>query len=71
MSALLLAYWFGTMTGIAFGGIYGTAVATIGMLSVCAYVLAMDAFGPIADNAGGIVEMSQAPEDVRKAHGRP
>ncbi|MFY9750554.1 MAG: sodium-translocating pyrophosphatase [Methanoregula sp.] len=65
-AALLLAYQFGTMTGIAFGGIYGTAVATIGMLSVCAYVLAMDAFGPIADNAGGIVEMSQAPEDVRK-----
>ncbi len=65
-AALLLAYQCGTMTGIAFGGIYGTAVATIGMLSVCAYVLAMDAFGPIADNAGGIVEMSQAPEDVRK-----
>jgi K(+)-stimulated pyrophosphate-energized sodium pump len=33
---------------------------------VCAYVLAMDSFGPIADNAGGIVEMSQAPESVRK-----
>jgi K(+)-stimulated pyrophosphate-energized sodium pump len=65
-SALLLAYQCGLMTGIPYGGIYGTAVATIGMLSVCAYVLAMDAFGPIADNAGGIVEMSQAPEDVRK-----
>ena len=65
-AALLLAYQCGTMTGIQYGGIYGTAVATIGMLSVCAYVLAMDAFGPIADNAGGIVEMSQAPEEVRK-----
>ncbi len=65
-AALLIAYQCGTMTGITYGGIYGTAVATIGMLSVCAYVLAMDAFGPIADNAGGIVEMSQAPEDVRK-----
>jgi K(+)-stimulated pyrophosphate-energized sodium pump len=65
-AALLIAYECGTMTGIQYGGIYGTAVATIGMLSVCAYVLAMDAFGPIADNAGGIVEMSQAPEAVRK-----
>jgi K(+)-stimulated pyrophosphate-energized sodium pump len=65
-AALLLSYTCGSMTGIPFGGIYGTAVATIGMLSVCAFVLAMDAFGPIADNAGGIVEMSQAPEDVRK-----
>ncbi|OPY37483.1 MAG: K(+)-stimulated pyrophosphate-energized sodium pump [Methanoregula sp. PtaU1.Bin051] len=65
-AALLFSYWCGTMTGIANGGIYGTAVATIGMLSTCAYVLAMDTFGPIADNAGGIVEMSQAPESVRK-----
>jgi K(+)-stimulated pyrophosphate-energized sodium pump len=65
-AALLLSYWFGSQSGIAFGGLYGTASATIGMLMVCAYVLAMDSFGPIADNAGGIVEMSQAPESVRK-----
>ncbi|MEN6442347.1 MAG: sodium-translocating pyrophosphatase [Methanoregula sp.] len=64
--SLLVSYWFGTMSGVAFGGLYGTAAATIGMLMVCAYVLAMDSFGPIADNAGGIVEMSQAPESVRK-----
>jgi K(+)-stimulated pyrophosphate-energized sodium pump len=64
--SLLVSYWFGTMSGIEYGGLYGTAAATIGMLMVCAYVLAMDTFGPIADNAGGIVEMSQAPEDVRK-----
>jgi K(+)-stimulated pyrophosphate-energized sodium pump len=64
--SLLISYWFGTMSGIAYGGLYGTAAATIGMLMVCAYVLAMDSFGPIADNAGGIVEMSQAPESVRK-----
>ncbi|OPX64278.1 MULTISPECIES: sodium-translocating pyrophosphatase [unclassified Methanoregula] len=63
--SLLLSYWCGTQTGIANGGLYGTAVATIGMLMVCAYVLAMDTFGPIADNAGGIVEMSQAPDAVR------
>lgn len=65
-AALLFSYWCGTMTGIENGGIFATAVATIGMLSTCAYVLAMDTFGPIADNAGGIVEMSQAPEEVRK-----
>jgi len=63
--ALLFSYWCGSNSGVANGGIYGTAVATIGMLSTCAYVLAMDTFGPIADNAGGIVEMSQAPDAVR------
>jgi K(+)-stimulated pyrophosphate-energized sodium pump len=47
-------------------GLFGTAIATMGMLATCAYILAMDTFGPITDNAGGIVEMSQQPEDVRK-----
>ena len=65
-ASLLLSYWLGSQSGIQFGGLFGTAAATIGMLMVCAYVLAMDSFGPIADNAGGIVEMSQAPEVVRK-----
>jgi K(+)-stimulated pyrophosphate-energized sodium pump len=46
-------------------GIFGTAVATMGMLMTAAYILAMDCFGPITDNAGGIVEMSDAPEEVR------
>jgi K(+)-stimulated pyrophosphate-energized sodium pump len=64
--SLIISYWCGTMSGVTNGGLYGTAVATIGMLMVCAYVLTMDTFGPIADNAGGIVEMSQAPESVRK-----
>jgi len=59
------------MTGVENGGLYGTAVATVGMLMVCAYVLAMDTFGPIADNAGGIVEMSGAPEEVRKRMDSP
>ncbi len=46
-------------------GIYGTAVATMGMLMSAAYVLAMDTFGPITDNAGGITEFSGAPEGAR------
>jgi inorganic pyrophosphatase len=49
----------------AAGGLYGTAVGTMGMLSTVAYVLAMDVFGPITDNAGGIVEMSEQPAYVR------
>jgi K(+)-stimulated pyrophosphate-energized sodium pump len=45
--------------------LFGTAVATMGMLMPAAYILAMDTFGPISDNAGGIVEMSNAPDEVR------
>ena len=70
--AILASYWTGKSSGLvmastgeATGGIFGTAVATMGMLSTAAYVLAMDFFGPIADNAGGIVEMSDEPENVR------
>ena len=47
------------------GGIFGTAVATMGMLMSTAYILAMDTFGPITDNAGGITEMSGQAEAVR------
>jgi K(+)-stimulated pyrophosphate-energized sodium pump len=47
------------------GGIFGTAVATMGMLMSCAYILSMDTFGPITDNAGGITEMSGQAEEVR------
>ncbi len=46
-------------------GFYGTAVATMGMLATCAFILATDTFGPITDNAGGIIEMSKQPEEIR------
>ena len=65
-TALLASYKLGEMTGFASGGIYGTAVATMGMLSTAAYILAMDTFGPITDNAGGIAEMSGASKEVRE-----
>jgi len=55
----------GTPNVINVGGIFGTAVATMGMLMSCAYILAMDTFGPITDNAGGITEMGGEAESVR------
>ncbi len=74
-AALLVSYWLGAITavntstsllGVSTGGIYGTAIATMGMLSTAAYILAMDTFGPIVDNGAGIAEMSGVAEDVRK-----
>jgi K(+)-stimulated pyrophosphate-energized sodium pump len=47
-------------------GLYGTAIGTIAMLASSAFILAEDTFGPITDNAGGIAEMSNQPEEVRK-----
>ena len=64
-AAIIGAFWLGNSTGIPHGGLFGTAVATMGMLATAAYILAMDTFGPIADNAGGIIEMSHQPKHVR------
>ncbi|MBI3939838.1 MAG: sodium-translocating pyrophosphatase [Acidobacteria bacterium] len=63
-AALLGAYYLGELA-LPNGGLYGTAIATMGMLAPCAYILAMDTFGPITDNAGGIIEMSNQPEEIR------
>jgi K(+)-stimulated pyrophosphate-energized sodium pump len=63
--AILASYKIG-VSALPGGGLFGTAVATMGMLGTAAYILAMDTFGPITDNAGGIVEMSKQPEEIRK-----
>jgi K(+)-stimulated pyrophosphate-energized sodium pump len=70
--ALFASFWLGDQanllseTGVNVGGIFGTAVATMGMLMTTAYILAMDTFGPITDNAGGIAEFSRAEKGARE-----
>ncbi|HEY8173351.1 MAG TPA: sodium-translocating pyrophosphatase, partial [Dehalococcoidia bacterium] len=69
--ALVVSFSLGAQADIAgvpdfTTGIFGTAVATMGMLMSAAYILSMDTFGPITDNAGGINEMSGAPASARE-----
>ena len=70
--ALIASHWLGSQAGLLntegkdVGGIFGTAVATMGMLMTTAYILAMDTFGPITDNAGGVAEFSRAEAHTRE-----
>ncbi len=65
-AAIISSYYIGARSGLVNAGLFGTAVATMGMLGTAGYILAMDNFGPITDNAGGIVEMSQQPDEIRE-----
>jgi K(+)-stimulated pyrophosphate-energized sodium pump len=70
--AVLISYYFGSVFAATagldahLGGVYGTAVATMGMLAIAGMILGLDGFGPIADNAGGIFEMAGGNKKIKK-----
>jgi K(+)-stimulated pyrophosphate-energized sodium pump len=64
----ILGAW--KLAGGGITGIYGIGVAVMGLLSLTGLIVALDAFGPITDNAGGIAEMADLPEEVRKVTDR-
>jgi K(+)-stimulated pyrophosphate-energized sodium pump len=66
--ALFASHWLGTqaLPNVPNGGVFGTAVATMGMLMTTAFILAMDTFGPITDNAGGIAQFAHAEGKARE-----
>lgn len=61
----LLLIAAGVATSVHFAGVFGLAITCLSMLSICSVVLALDAFGPVTDNAGGLVEMGGLPEEAR------